>query len=93
VRAAELLGAHGRGRRTRQQLITVIRKAGGLCRCCMLPAVLVKITHTTDSGGQSTGPSPVLRRRAQFGQVRAFYLDITQWAMAVTLIMANARPS
>ena len=44
--------------------------------------VLVKTTHTADASGQHTQTHhPRSDGRAQLGQVRAFYLDIAQWAM------------
>ncbi|MGH3709896.1 MAG: hypothetical protein ACRDQ9_16325 [Pseudonocardiaceae bacterium] len=44
--------------------------------------VLVKISRATDSSGQSIQTHhPRSDGRAQLGQVRAFYLDIAQWAM------------
>jgi integrase len=44
--------------------------------------VLVKIIRATDSSGQSIETHhPRSDGRAQLGQVRAFYLDIAQWAM------------
>ena len=62
----------------------------GICSLNLAPQVaaawkqrvLVKSTHTVDADGKSTETHH--RRcdgRAQLGQVRAFYLDIAQWAM------------
>src|SRR5664279_503522 len=62
----------------------------GICSFSLAPEVaaawkqrvLVKTTRTVDADGRSTEAQHLRSDgRAQLGQVRAFYLDIAQWAM------------